>query len=345
MQILNTFLAAGMIALAPTVTVAAEADWIADYDEAVKIAKAEGKDLLVDFTGSDWCGWCIKLHDEVFSFEEFETYATEHFVLVALDFPKAQEIKDLVPNPERNKELGEIFGVSGYPTILLVTPDGDVFGRTGYQAGGPAKYVEHLSEMLTSGKVELAASNALVTEWAAATDENRTATWMRVMDTFEGLSADSVGSAPLLPIIREGLTLDPENKAGMKLRAIKALLGAGQGDKELLSTAKEMDPKNESGLYELVVKAQCDNVRAITDLADAVAAVLKLDEMGIKDQVAASKMYSNCAFWSWKFLDNSEDAIMFAKKAKAIEGVDQPTLDMLNDLLGELEPAEEEPTE
>ena len=70
MQILNTFLAAGMIALAPTVTVSAEADWIADYDEAVKIAKAEGKDLLVDFTGSDWCGWCIKLHDEVFSFEE-----------------------------------------------------------------------------------------------------------------------------------------------------------------------------------------------------------------------------------------------------------------------------------
>ena len=59
--------------------------WIADFDEAVKLAKAEKKDLFVDFTGSDWCGWCKKLDAEVFSKEEFLTAAKKSFVLVALD--------------------------------------------------------------------------------------------------------------------------------------------------------------------------------------------------------------------------------------------------------------------
>jgi thioredoxin-related protein len=345
MQILNTFLAAGMIALAPTVTLAAEANWIADYDEAVKVAQAEGKDLLVDFTGSDWCYWCIKLHDEVFSFEEFETFAADRFVLVALDFPNDQATKDFVPNPERNQELAAKYNVGGYPTILLMTADGEVFGRTGYQEGGPEKYNEHLGEMLTSGKAELASSKALVAEWATATDETRAALWARVMDTFEGLSQGSVGAAPLMDIVRAGIELDSENKGGMKLRSIKALLGAGETDEALLTVAKEMDPKNESGLFEIVVKAQCDSVRAITDLADAVAAVLKLDEMGIKDQKIAGEMYSNCAYWSWKYLENKEDALLFAGKVQAMEGIDQSTLDMIKDLLNELQPTEEDAVE
>ena len=66
--------------------------WVADFDVAVKQAREQGKHLLVDFTGSDWCGWCIKLHDEVFAKEAFLKAAQEKYVLVALDFPRDQAI-------------------------------------------------------------------------------------------------------------------------------------------------------------------------------------------------------------------------------------------------------------
>lgn len=345
MNIFNSFLAAGMIALAPTITLAAEAEWIADFDEAAAVAKAEGKDLLVDFTGSDWCYWCIKLHDEVFSFEEFEKFAAERYVLVALDFPNDEAIKALVPNPERNRELATKYEVRGYPTILLMTADGVVYGRTGYQEGGPTKYNEHLGELTRTGKADLAAADKLTAEWAAATDANRTATWARIMDTFEGLSGDSVAVAPLLDIVRAGMDLDPENKTGMKMRAVKALLGAGQVDENLLTAAKALDPKNADGLYELVVQSQARAVSKVTDLADAIAAIAKLDELGIKDQAIAMELYGSAAYWSWKHLESPEDALKFARKLQAMEGLDEGNQMMLKDLFNDLEPAEEAPEE
>ena len=349
MNILNSFLAAGMIALAPTISLAAEAEWIADFDEAAAVAKAEGKDLLVDFTGSDWCYWCKKLHDEVFAFEEFDQFAAERYVLVALDFPNDEAIKALVPNPERNRELATQYEVRGYPTILLMTADGVVYGRTGYQEGGPAKYNEHLLELTTKGKAALRTSKALIAEWAALTEQDEpsvwASTWARIMDTFEGLEDGSVAITPLLDIVRAGLDMDPENKAGMKMRAVKALLGAGQVDEQLLTAAKGLDPKNANGLYELVVQSQARAVAQITDLADAIAAITKLDEMGIKDQAIAMELYGSAAYWSWKHLDNSEDALMFARKLQAMEGLDEGNQMMLKELFSDLEPSEEEPAE
>ncbi|MGB0767609.1 MAG: hypothetical protein ACPGYV_07840, partial [Phycisphaeraceae bacterium] len=81
--------------------------------------------------------------------------AKKNWVLVALDFPRDEEIKAKVPNPERNKELQAKYGVRGFPTILLMTADGEVFGRTGYQAGGPEKYLEHMAE-LRAGRQQIA---------------------------------------------------------------------------------------------------------------------------------------------------------------------------------------------
>ena len=89
-----TALALGLLAtLTPTVQAAEGGRWIDDFDEAVKLAKAENKDLLVDFTGSDWCGWCIKLNKEVFSQPDFAGYAKKNLVLVELDFPNKAEPK------------------------------------------------------------------------------------------------------------------------------------------------------------------------------------------------------------------------------------------------------------
>jgi len=106
--------------------------WYDDFDVAVEAAKREKKDLLVDFTGSDWCGWCIRLHKEVFDHAAFDAGVKDHFILVALDFPRGEAAKKKVPNPARNNELQQKYGVRGFPTILLMGADGEVYGKTGY---------------------------------------------------------------------------------------------------------------------------------------------------------------------------------------------------------------------
>jgi thiol-disulfide isomerase/thioredoxin len=108
-------------------------------------ATKEKQDLLLDFTGSDWCGWCIKLVDEVFSKDAFKTGVKDKFVLVELDFPQKKEL-----SPElkaQNEALQKEMKVQGFPTIMLCDTTGKPYAKTGYQPGGPEKYVEHLTEL------------------------------------------------------------------------------------------------------------------------------------------------------------------------------------------------------
>ncbi len=120
--------------------------WTSDFPAAKKQATGENKDLLMDFTGSDWCGWCIKLKDEVFKHEEFKSGVKDTFVLVEIDFPKDKS-KLSEETQEQNRKLGEEFGVEGYPTIVLADAAGRPYATTGYQPGGPEKYVAHLNEL------------------------------------------------------------------------------------------------------------------------------------------------------------------------------------------------------
>jgi thiol-disulfide isomerase/thioredoxin len=120
--------------------------WSSDYAGSKKLAAESKKDLLIDFTGSDWCGWCIKLNDEVFKHEEFKTGVKDNFVLVELDFPKDKS-KLSAEVQAQNDELSDQYGVQGFPTILLTDAQGRPYASTGYQRGGPAAYVTHLNEL------------------------------------------------------------------------------------------------------------------------------------------------------------------------------------------------------
>lgn len=123
------------------------ANWLEDYDLALKTASKEDKVILINFTGSDWCGWCKRLVAEVFSKPEFITYANKNLVLLMLDFPS--NFKELPANVQKERqELQEQYKVRGYPTILLTNAKGEVIGQTGYQAGGAQKYIEHLIELI-----------------------------------------------------------------------------------------------------------------------------------------------------------------------------------------------------
>lgn len=123
-----------------------ELNWMTDFDAAVDEAKSSGKHLLMNFTGSDWCGWCIKLKDEVFSHSSFADYAEENLVLLELDFPRRKPQSDEVK--AQNEKLAQRFDVRGFPTILLMGPDGEAVAKTGYQPGGAEAYVDHLQELI-----------------------------------------------------------------------------------------------------------------------------------------------------------------------------------------------------
>lgn len=119
--------------------------WETNFENAVAKAKKDKKKILVNFTGSDWCGWCIRLDTEVFSKGEFVTYANETFVCVKLDFPKDKS-KTSDAEKKQNQELAMQYKVRGFPTILLLDADKNLVMETGYQSGGAKTYIDHLNE-------------------------------------------------------------------------------------------------------------------------------------------------------------------------------------------------------
>jgi len=129
--------------LLASVTARAELTWLTDLDEAKKVATKENKKLLVDFTGSDWCGYCIKLHKEVFDTPEFEKFAKD-YVLVELDFPKRKE--QPAAEKTKNQAAQKKYSVNGFPTVLILSVGGKVLNRAeGYSPdSGPSAYLPQL---------------------------------------------------------------------------------------------------------------------------------------------------------------------------------------------------------
>ena len=111
--------------------------WLVDFEKAKLTAKTESKDILMDFTGSDWCGWCIKLRDEVFTKDEFKSAAPQKFVLLELDFPQSPEIK--------GKMKPEMKGKAVPPKGKAVPPKGKA-GATDKQAAAQNKFKEMIAK-------------------------------------------------------------------------------------------------------------------------------------------------------------------------------------------------------
>ena len=98
--------------------------WSTDLDKALAEAKAAKKSVLVEFTGSDWCPPCIAMRKNVFSKKEFVQAASKNFILVELDFPKADKAL-----ADKNKPLAEKYKIEGFPTVILLDPEGKEFDR------------------------------------------------------------------------------------------------------------------------------------------------------------------------------------------------------------------------
>jgi len=245
-----------MIAALPAL---AAPKWFTDLDEAKAVAVKENKPLLVDFTGSDWCGYCIKLHAEVFDKPEFEAFA-KNYVLVELDFPSKK------PQPAeekaKNKATQTKFGVSGFPTVLLIdAKSGEAYGRqSGYGPGtGPKAYIEKLSAFKNTaeGRAALVAESKKASEASA----KRAAQGAKVRAAIEAKDFDAVcklldedfadaqGSRKAVASINKALIsqrIDPANKE----RALKwadQAVAESAGDEKMQASIKQMRDRMAAG--------------------------------------------------------------------------------------------------
>ena len=170
---------AGLLAAVVTVVLltqvgrpAAASNWPTNYKRAVAESRRTGKPILADFSGSDWCGWCIKLQREVFDTPVFQKWAEANVVLLHLDFPRGKRLSEAVRR--QNEQLRTRYGVRAFPTLLFLTAEGAVVGRAGYREGGPRAWIAAVQPIVDkapkSAKLDLAESLSDAAERAARSE-------------------------------------------------------------------------------------------------------------------------------------------------------------------------------
>ncbi|MBR5185414.1 MAG: thioredoxin family protein [Akkermansia sp.] len=279
-------LCAAMIlaALAP----AWAAEWMTDLEAAKTKAAAENKAVLVDFTGSDWCGWCIRLRKQVLDTPAFETYAKDKFVLMEVDVPQNPKFDQALL--KRNQELCEQYGVSGFPTILVINPKGDVVGGFSGYVASTAEAAKPLDAALATAallaKAETQQGAEQVATLAAAYKslpedlrENASALRQRIIaldtDDTSGMKRlqrvqeqrvalqqainKAASAAEAIAIVDQALpTAEPENKAGMLQIKFQLMFMSAQtvddikASAEVMRQAIEADPNTRPGAMKRV---------------------------------------------------------------------------------------------
>lgn len=132
--------------------------WTMDYDAAVKLAGEKNLPLILNFTGSDWCGWCKLMEKSVFSKREWQEFAAENALLVTLDYPKD---KSIVPKKyvARNNKLKNQFAVRGFPTYVILESDGNT--KIGQLGAGrdktPKSFISEFKGVVKTSEAGIAA--------------------------------------------------------------------------------------------------------------------------------------------------------------------------------------------
>ena len=122
--------------------------WQTDYEQALATAKSKNKHVLLNFTGSDWCSPCIQMEKAVFTKPAFLNYAKQNLVLIEIDYPLRKVLPGKVA--KQNERLAEQYEIekSGYPTIILLSPNGKILGQLeGYSDEGPADIIAWVEKL------------------------------------------------------------------------------------------------------------------------------------------------------------------------------------------------------
>lgn len=121
-------------------------EWLTDINAAKEIALQKNQRIILVFQGSDWCAPCIKLEKEIWSSEEFKTYAKNNLVLLKADFPRKKKNRLSEIQQEKNNQLMEKYNTQGYfPFVAIIDKKGKKLGSTGYKKISPSEYIKLLN--------------------------------------------------------------------------------------------------------------------------------------------------------------------------------------------------------
>lgn len=256
--------------------------------------------------------------------EGFAEAAGKNLVFVSLDFPRDPEIKAKVPNPERNDELKNKYGIRGFPTVLVMTPDGEVFGKTGYRPGGAEPYVEHLNAMLETGKKDLADVQKLTKALERAEkDEDKNRALDAIIAKLTRMDSESPFIGQLADVVAR---VYPTAEGERRKACVAALVNAGRVDADLLAAAKEIDPDGSAGTWVDAVAALAGNVNSDEALEVAMAAITDLfDTMKEVPADKGKTLCANMSFWSFRMKEDEAAAVKWAERGLAmIKDSDDP---------------------
>jgi len=128
--------------------------WQTDFSKARQMAQADHKYIVLNFSGSDWCGPCIRLHKEIFESEAFSTYANDHLVLVNADFPRLKKNQLSKDQQAKNDQLAETYNKEGkFPLTLLLNADGKVLKSwEGFPQVSPEAFTEQVKAVVDANQ-------------------------------------------------------------------------------------------------------------------------------------------------------------------------------------------------
>ncbi len=298
--------------------------WSSDFAASMKLAADSKEDLLVDFTGSDWCVWCIRLNKEVFSLDPFKEGVKGKFVLVEIDSPKDKS-KLSAETLKQNTELAKKYEIKGYPTILLCDAGGKPYAKTGYQKGGPEAYVKSLDE-LRGNKQKRDDAFASAAKMSGVEKAKALVSALDAMDLSDGMVANFYGD-----IAEQIKAADPQDETGFgKEAATKARLAKFQSDLSGFAMKKDMD--GALGFIDTTLKEggfdTDETQKMIMTKAMIFAQQKKFDEaiLAVDEAKAAapdSKMSANIDSMKMRLLDEKKKAS--APKEDATPAPKEPT--------------------
>lgn len=245
------------------------AEWMTDLEAAKAKAAAENKAVLIDFTGSDWCGWCIRLRKQVLDTPAFETYAKDKFVLMEVDVPQNPKF-----DPElrkRNEQLCEQFSVDGFPTIMVITPQGEVVG--GFSGFKPT--VDDAAKTLNAALATAGLLKKAESQQGAEQLDTLVQAYKSIPEDFHRQVA---------PLRQRIVALDPQDTTGMvrqqrvleQREALAAALPAAQTPAEALAIVDKAlataEPENKPGLLQLKFQILLTSAQNVDDVKAAAAA-------------------------------------------------------------------------
>lgn len=153
---LSPVVASVCVALLSIAAQAGQEDWLTDFGKAKEMAREKNVPILADFAGTDWCSWCMKLDREIFSQDAFKAYAKTNLVLFLADYPQHKQLPG--QTVRQNDGLSKLYGIEGFPTVLLLDANGKELARTGYLQGGSEAYVKHLKQLIAELKKDMGPS-------------------------------------------------------------------------------------------------------------------------------------------------------------------------------------------